>query len=123
LCTDLDYIRLQKRLAKSASQVPVVTKTTEPVENFSDQQELQIVPNHLDHEDEPNVLTATPCLPTNKVPETNGDEIKEELTASSACSVPPHLLKGLLFCILQFIQYGFHISLFKTSVSFPFVLF
>ena len=97
-------MRLQKRLAKSASQVPPVSKATEPSENFSDQQELQIVPNHFDHEDEPNVLTATPCLPSNKVPEINGDEIKEEVTASSsACSVPPHLLKGLfwaLFCHL-----------------------
>jgi hypothetical protein len=71
-------------------------------ENFSDQQELQIVPNQFDHEDEPNVLTATPCLPTNKVPEINGDDKKEEASASSACSVPPHLLKGMLsFSILK----------------------
>jgi len=82
-------------LAKSAFQVPDILKSSpQPVENFSAQQELQIVPNHFDHEDEPSVLAATPCLPTKSTG--NGthssEETKEEL--SSPRTVHTHLLKG-----------------------------
>jgi hypothetical protein len=91
-CTDLDYLRLQKRLANSACQVPHAAKSSQNIGNFSNQQELQIVPNHLDHEDEPSVLTSTPCLPAKlqekKVPAKKPDN------PPTTKSVPAHLLKG-----------------------------
>ena len=62
---------------------------------------VQIVPNHFDHEDEPSVLTATPCLP-NKLSEKKEmtaeimqqkQQPEQEVTKPSK-PVPPHLLKG-----------------------------
>jgi hypothetical protein len=92
LNTEFDLVRIQKRLAKSVCQVPLLTQNSELIDNFANHQELQIVPNHFDHEDEPSVLAATPCLPS-KVTENDDTVTKEEPKPSA--QVPPHLIKGL----------------------------
>ena len=99
LNTEFDLVRIQKRLAKSVCQVPQVSKNSELIDTFANHEELQIVPNHFDHEDEPSVLAATPCLPS-KVTE-NGDSVHKEEQKPTA-QVPPHLLKGLFFFLNYF---------------------
>ena len=97
-CSNFDYVRLQKRLDQSSlPSAPTSKSSQQKVENFSTQQDLQIVPNHFDHEDEPSVLTATPCLPT-KPPEKVLPEPKPETDSGNLTKpAPTHLLKGSVF--------------------------
>lgn len=107
LQTDVDFIRLQQRLRalpenytlpKFASdcqeqvfKYPTKLFLTSRISKCITLQNLlkHLVPNHLDHEDEPSVLTSTSCLPN----------LKPDIKANNRNGVggkplPPNTIKG-----------------------------